>query len=347
MVGLGVAQGLTLMLLTLWQGASRIKRQSKGPNSCSPAPASSCTRAGCLGLDASVLADAISNMPSTCSPTSKLVSDISNSGDLACSLVMLAKHRSEILLLRSATHEYIERATQLYASHTETVVHYANYHRYDAGVYIEQYSYDEGVPGHFSKVRGVHLALFQLGYSWVLVNDWDSWMSPRSSPPFTPWTTSGASILLQSEPNLCTCIFGIKRSHFTQTFLSDWWGYGQKKCCAGHTYDQIAFKHVLGQYLASKAECCQVPVDNTEEPDTTGWSVLPDENVHFVSPLETQVQFHNALGLWGGSIQPHLPALFYHHGHFIDTHNQWHGNHSIHQLVEHDLASWRILNNVT
>lgn len=49
---------------------------------------------------------------------------------------MLAKHRSEILLMRSATHDYIEHATQLYASHTETVVHYANYHRYDVGVYI-------------------------------------------------------------------------------------------------------------------------------------------------------------------------------------------------------------------
>lgn len=171
-------------------------------------------------------------------------------------------------------------------------------------------------------------------------------MSPRSSPPFTPWTTSGASILLQSEPNLCTCVFGIKRSQFTETFLSDWWDYGQKKCCSRHTYDQIAFKHVLGLYLASKAECCQVPVDNTQEPDTSGWSVLPDENVHFVSPLETQVQFHNTLGIWPG-IQPHLPALFYHHGHTTDTHNQWLGNHSIHQLIEHDLASWRILNNVT
>lgn len=77
------------------------------------------------------------------------MSDISTSGDLGCSLVMLAKHRSEILLMRSATHEYIAHATELYASHTETVVHYANYHRYDAGVFIEQYSYDEGVPGHF------------------------------------------------------------------------------------------------------------------------------------------------------------------------------------------------------
>lgn len=260
---------------------------------------------------------------------------------------MLAKHRSEILVMRSATHEYINQAVQLYGSHTETVLHYANYHRYDFGVYIEQYSYDEGVPGHFSKVRGVYLALFQLNYSWVLVNDWDSWMSPKSSPPFIPWTSSGASILLQSEHNLCTCIFGMKQSYFVQTFLSDWWDFGQKKCCARHTFDQIAFKHVLGKHLASKAECCQLPVDNSKEPNTSGWSVLPDEDVHFVSPLETQVQFHNALGLWGNSIQPHLPALFYHHGHFIDTHiHRVHGN-SVHQLVEDHLASWRLLNNVS
>jgi len=258
---------------------------------------------------------------------------LSRLGKDNCTLLKLFSfsdvHDDLAILLVSSSFEYAR--TMLFATylHTATKAFYCKLFHCDVLLYVHQMPLPLAVPPHFCKVSGINATLIH--YKNVLFTDWDTFMSVDTAisvvhmfPDFPK-----ASLILQYEWNLCSCVLFFRRNANSFKLLNLWWEFGKTGCCTVHTFDQIAFRHVLLSWLRNETGYEKMYDYNSpknSEPITPITTLLP-EALPLYSPAVSaigfhgfqlplpMVQLHSCLGFWTGCIDAKMPALLYHTGH--------------------------------
>jgi hypothetical protein len=154
------------------------------------------------------------------------------------------------MVLVSNSWEKAEMYLQNYSLNVLTHWNYANSWGYGLELYVHDSPLPPQVSGHFAKIWGIK-RMFDLGYDYVLGLDWDMYIHPGSSVPlssfFDEWPS--ASVMLQGESNLNTGALLYRNTPQARKWLDHWWHMGVSGCCQIHTFDQIAFKHMLQSYM--------------------------------------------------------------------------------------------------
>lgn len=125
------------------------------------------------------------------------------------------------LLLISDSPSGLNHHISTFSIHLLIKLLYANSLGYDVLLYTHNQELPPGVPAYFIKSVGAKLAMFTLGYRFVLGHDWNTYMSPFTAVPlsgfFSEWPS--ASIILQDEPNLCAGVILYCKTSFVFAFL--------------------------------------------------------------------------------------------------------------------------------
>jgi hypothetical protein len=154
------------------------------------------------------------------------------------------------MVLVSNSWEKAELYLQSHSLNILTHWNYANSWGYGLQLYVHDSPLPPQVPGHFAKIWGIK-RMFDLGYDYVLGLDWDMYIHPESSVPlssfFNEWPS--ASVMVQGESNLNTGAVLYRNTADARKWLDHWWDMGVSGCCQIHTFDQIAFKHMLQSYM--------------------------------------------------------------------------------------------------
>lgn len=199
----------------------------------------------------------------------------------------------------------------------------------------------QGLLNHFHKVRAIEAAL-RVGHPWVFYSDMDTFFLPPTAVAVESLLRPGAALTLQAESNLCTCVLVFANVPASFAFLRAWWDFGvESRCCAQHTFDQIAFKHVLGRMLQEHTDTdLGVPgwALHAEPSSQTLFHTIRAPFVHFYGGEDAsqptprtnwseaaggvwaaralpRVQLHSCLVQWAGCVAGDAPALVYHTGH--------------------------------
>jgi hypothetical protein len=240
-------------------------------------------------------------------------------------------HRGALLLVTTDIASVLP--TGPYFSAVVVKLLYCKLHKYRLYIYVgHNDDLPPSYPPHFHKIPAIESVL-RLGHPWVFFSDLDTFMIPSTAIPVH--TIIRRPLTLQKELNLCSCALIFQNHPVAFDFLKAWWNAGATNCCTRHTFEQIAFKHVLGRWLQNYTVS---PVYNL----SLGWTELhsgvePSSQHDFQSvdaPFVTfhgnrmnlsynekinppEVQLHSCLSLWGGCIASDLPALLYHTGHWM------------------------------
>eukprot|EP00775_Hariotina_reticulata_P007855 gene7855-8051_t len=236
-----------------------------------------------------------------------------------------ARSKTGIVLV-SNSWERVMSYVSNYSLNLMTVWSYAMSMGYGLELYVHRSPLPPQMTGHFVKIPGV-LSMFKHGYDYVLGMDWDMYIEPSSGVPlstfFDEWPT--ASILIQGESNLCTAALLYRNTPAATKWLNHWWNMGVSGCCRVHTFDQIAFKHMLHEYMKNFT-------GNTSLYSAQTWSLMqllstgqmpeawqklqdrpgkgPGSEPHFLlEPPHTNVQ------TWWGCVPKDSPALLMHTSH--------------------------------
>jgi hypothetical protein len=267
----------------------------------------------------------------TSNSLSKVLPPMVNATDLA-SPNAAKKPRSAIVFTQNSA-ERLEKHLSMYPLHLLAHWFYAIQHGYDVLLYTRAVPMPPKMTGHFSKIHGIHGALFRLGYDLVLGVDWDSYVDPLAAVPIEQFAVEWpkAGLLLQFEQNMCSCVIIYRRSPRTLWLLDEWWTVGRTGDFTYGIHDQAALKHIMQQHLVnitgsdlffppgepgSRNEPPQVQLATflLHKRQIAAESVFGFVGLH-VPHRMSQVSLHSCGGRWVGCIPAEAPALVQHHGH--------------------------------
>ena len=266
------------------------------------------------------------------------------SGDSSCSLILiyhklvttnkrthhLHRGRGALVIVTDSLDKITYNGTYFYGFLMKLM--YCLLNNYQLYVYHGHEKLPEFFPPHFLKIPAIR-AVLRLGHAWCLYSDLDMFMIPESAFPIDSIATH--PITIQKEFNLCSCVLLFTDNIASYDFLQQWWEAGFSKCCTHHTYEQIAFKHVLGRWLQNYTNITVYDANISlelalgKEPSTGGlFQEVVSPCIKFYgshSTIRTATsaallkipvpQLHSCLNLWGGCVDGTLPSLFYHTGH--------------------------------
>ena len=142
------------------------------------------------------------------------------------------------------TFERLHHHFSTYSVHLLTHLYYAHQNSYELLQYLRASPLPTNLPGYFTKLPAAYGALFGLGFDYVFIVDWDTFIHPLTALPLTTFTAEWprAGLLVQAEQNMCAGVVVYRHLPSTARMLHEWWELGLTGLFERRVHDQAALK---------------------------------------------------------------------------------------------------------